>query len=178
MKSVKFACSRYVPWFLSFYLVFFFRPTHALSQNSPASYTVLTSSKYSATPLRMNEVNRTAIRHFRANFSSTGNEQWYKVDDFYMANFFDGQIRGKAYYKSRGGFAFCMKFYDATLLDPDTRFLIMKKFENYKIDVVTEITNLEEKFYFIKIKSSTNIKTLKVLDGNIEVTEDFSNAGT
>ena len=177
MKSVKFACSRYVPWILSFFSALLLVPTHSFSQQSSTLSAFFTSSKYSTTPLRMNEVRRNAVRHFRANFSNTGNENWFRTDDFYVAVFFDGQMRVKAYYDTKGVFDYCVKYYNAPLLNADIRLAIMKKFEDYKIDVVTEVTNLEEQIYFIKIKTNTNIKTLKVVNGSIEVTEDYVNVG-
>ncbi|HTS44751.1 MAG TPA: hypothetical protein VMH01_10165 [Puia sp.] len=178
MKSIKFGYGRYVPWILSFFSALFFLPPHSLSQQSSTPNAFFTSSKFSTTPLRMNEVRRNAVRHFRANFSNTGNENWFRTDDFYVAVFFDGQMRVKAYYDTKGAFDYCVKYYNAPLLNADIRLAIMKKFESYKIDVVTEVTNLEEQIYFIKIKTNSNIKTLKVVNGSIEVTEDYINIGT
>ncbi len=53
----------------------------------------------------------------------------------------------------------------------------MKKFPGHTIDVVTEISNGEDQFYIIKITSADNFKTLKIVAGNIEVTEDLQIAG-
>jgi len=174
MKSIKFRNFRYVPWFLSVLCVLFISISVA-SQNSFSSGNIYTSNRYSAPPLRMNEVRNNAARHFKNHFSANGTEKWYKLDEFLMVSFTDGQVLTKAYYTSKGFFSFFVKYYTEELLNPDTRFLIMKKFEGYKIDVITEINNLQEKFYFIKIKNSSSIKTLKVVNENIEVTEDFVN---
>ena len=174
MKSIKFGYSRYVPWLFAI-LSIFFVSSRSVSQNSSSSNNIFASSRSIPPPLKMNEVRTNAARHFRNHFSANGNERWYKVDEFYMASFIDGQVITKAYYSSKGVFAFSVRYYTQELLSPDTRFLILKRFDGYKIDVITEISNLQEKFYFIKIKNATNIKTLKVINDNIEVVEDFVN---
>lgn len=128
--------------------------------------------------MRLNEINARAARHFATHFSANSNEKWTIIDGFYIASFSDAQVRTEAFYTIRGSFAYCVKYYAEAMLSQDIRLAIMKKFEAHKIDVVTEISNLVDKLYFIKIKSDTDTKTLKVLNGEIEVEEEFRNAGT
>jgi hypothetical protein len=176
MKSTGFGNRRCLPWFFPLFSLLFFLPGLAISQSAsdPATFA---NAKPGDPPLRLNEVNGAAARHFMNHFSGDGPEKWIRADNFYVAIFTDGQKKAKAYYDSRGGFIYCIKYYLADQLDRDTRSAILKEFEGYEIDVVTEITNLRDRLYFIKIKNSLNIKTLRIADGDIEVTEDYKNAG-
>jgi hypothetical protein len=177
MKSIKFGSNRYVPWWPACTLLFiqFFLPSSSNSQYLSLPQKVLLSAASANPELRLNEINSRASRHFKTHFSPEDREKWIKEDNFYIANFKEGRIRAKAYYDLKGWFAYCMKTYSGNLLTGDIRSAILQKFAGYAIDVVNEITDLEHPFYLIKIKSSTNIKTLRVLDGNVEVLEDFSN---
>ncbi len=181
MKSIKFGYHRYVPW-LSASFFFLFYSSFVLQAIGQASlpfdlnsFTVL--SKPSDKDLRLNEINSHAARHFGKHFTSVLTEKWIKTDDYYIASFLESGTPSKAYYDLKGRFKFYIKSYSVEKLQKDVASLISKQFSGYKIDVVTEISTLEEHFYIIKIKNDSNIKTLKVAEGNIEVIEDFVNAG-
>jgi hypothetical protein len=127
--------------------------------------------------LRINEVNAKAARHFANHFISDGQEKWTIIDGFYIASFILGGVRTEAFYTSRGGFAYTVKYYQADLLKEDIRTAVLKKYQDHIIDVVTEISILSDQVYFIKIKNSSNIKMIRIAGKEMEVTEDFANAG-
>jgi hypothetical protein len=160
------------------YSIFIF-PGHTRAQSQKPNEPNQSSSTAanSGQRLRINEISAKAARHFATHFSTANNEKWTILDGFYIASFSDTQVRTEAFYTVRGNFAYCVKYYGDGMLNQNIRLAIMKKYEGHKIDVVTEISNLEEKLYFIKIKSSTDTKTLKILNGEIEVEEEFRNDG-
>ena len=128
--------------------------------------------------LRINEVNAKAARHFANHFASDGTEKWAIIDGFYIASFSQGNVKTEVFYNSRGGFAYTVKSYPADLLLVDIKLAILRKFQDHIIDVITEISNLSEKLYYIRIKNSSNIKMLKIVGNEMEITEDFANGGT
>ncbi len=180
MKSIKFSKSRYVPWIMTFFCFFavLYIPIPASCQNTHLLNTSSVLTTAVSPGLKMNEVSSRAARHFMKNFPTTPTEKWTRVDDFYVASFTDGSIPVKAYYNAKGVFAHCVKSYPGALLNDEIRFSILKKFEGYNIDVVTEINNLEQQLYFIKIRNDNNFKTLKIVNNTIEITEDLSYIGS
>jgi hypothetical protein len=141
---------------------------NAIGQNS-------VKSKYAN--LRMNEVNIHAVRHFLDNFSGADGVIWNREDDYYVASFHAGHSIDKAYYKSNGNFAFCIKHYLAEDLDGGLKSAVLKEFPGSRIMLVTELTNLDNQTYYINIKSGTFIKTLRCNDEGIEITESITDAG-
>ncbi|HEX4849592.1 MAG TPA: hypothetical protein VFV08_02245, partial [Puia sp.] len=167
---------------MTFSLVFLLlvATTNAKSQGQPSpsnNYTYFASSNIIDPPLRMNEINARAMRHFKNHFLQVDDEIWTRTNDFFVATFTEKGIITKVYYHTHGAFAYYVKYYAAISLNPQTRSMIMKKFPDYSIDVVTEVGNLDAQILFIKIKTSSNIKTLQVLNDNIEVTEEYVNGG-
>ena len=180
MKSVETKYDRLLA--LTFSLVFLLLVAISSSKSqSPSSasnnYNYFASSGTIGPPLRMNEINARAMRHFKNHFIQIDDEIWTRSNDFFVATFTEKGIFTKVYYHAHGAFAYYIKYYAVTSLNPLTRSMIMKKFPDYSIDVVTEVGNLDAEILFIKIKSSSNIKTLQVLNDNIEVTEDYVNGG-
>jgi hypothetical protein len=164
------------------YVIFFLFP---LALNLPAQPGYSQSSTISnpSNPgiqrfLRINEVNAKAARHFEKHFIGDGSEKWTILDGFYIASFSQGAVRTEAFYTSRGGFAYTVKYYPAAFLKEDIKLAILKKFQDHFIDIITEISNLNDKLYYIKIKSNSNIKMVKVIGNEMEITEDYANGGT
>jgi len=120
--------------------------------------------------LRMNEVNSFAAKHFLTNFSEATSVSWISESDFYIARFNDGHSTGRAYYKKNGNFTCCIKHDPVEELDKQIKSAIFDKFPGCKILIVTEITNLERKGYYINIKCGEYLKTLIYNDEGIRVT--------
>ena len=168
-----------VPWRIVAFLLFSFATivfaTNAFSQNyfSGNRYYPSTHNKY----LLLNEVNRHAARHFRDNFSTEGNEHWVRDQNYLIASFSSGELSQKVYYTQKGAFKCVEKIYGEQNLGRDLRSTIHKKFGDYHIKAVIEVSDLEKSVYFIKIVSPGYIKTLKYQEGRLEVTENFINGG-
>jgi len=180
MKPSNFRCREYVPWMtyslILFFILLFSFPPSLSSQNYSSSGT---SQVNNTKPvyLRMNEVNSKASRHFRDHFLIDRTEKWTRERGLYIASFNKSNITTKVYYDLTGFFEYQVKYYGEYDLENDIRLAVLKKFEGYEIKSVIEINNLEKGTYFIKIANTTNIKTVKFLDGRMEVLESFINAG-
>ena len=127
--------------------------------------------------LRMNEVNSYAAKHFLTNFSEATSVSWIRESDFYIARFNEGNATGRAYYKKNGNFTCCIKRDPVDELDKKIKSAIVEKFPGCKIMIVTEISNLERKGFYINIKCGEYIKTLLYNDEGIQVTENIKDAG-
>ena len=127
--------------------------------------------------LRINEVNARAARHFANHFNSEGNEKWVILDGFYIASFTTDGVRTEAFYTSRGGYAYTVRYYQANRLNENIRLAVLRRYKDHSIDVVTEISNYTGQVYFVKIKNSSNIKMVRITGNEMEVTEDFANIG-
>ena len=123
--------------------------------------------------LRMNEVNVHAVRHVLKHFSPSSTVKWFQNDEHYIANFSEGDSTDKVYYKINGNFDFCIKYYRSNALEAKLKSAVLRKFPGCEILTVTELTDLERKQLYIKIKDGVYIRTLSCSDEGIEVTDDI-----
>jgi len=56
--------------------------------------------------------------------------------------------------------------------------MIGRRFPDYRIDVVTEITDGEKTIYLVKLVNASCIRTLSVCDGKMEIIEDLTNGSS
>lgn len=126
----------------------------------------------------LNEINIRAFRHFRRRYAcgATG-EYWFKSAEGYQVSFNLGGHHQLAFFDTHGIFLYSMKCYDGKEIPRETGELIKRKFPDYKIDVVTEITDGAKTFYRVQIINPSFVKTISMVDDRIEVTEDLINGG-
>jgi len=143
----------------------------------PASYRIEDEGTVIASNVPLNEINPHVFRHFRKHFLSVAEESWVKTADSYIISFTKNARRNEAHYSLRGGFLYSMKFYAGSEIGNEPGAQIRKKYPDYKIDVVTEITDGEKVFYLVTIENPASVKTLSVCDGKLEVLNDLINGG-
>jgi hypothetical protein len=126
----------------------------------------------------LNEINTRAFRRFHRLFpAGTADEYWFKSDQGYQVSFVMKDCRQQAWFDPRGVYLYSLKFYAGMKIPRSAGDLIRKKYADYRIDVVTEITDGEETFYLVKLINPSFVKTLCVSNGAIDVLEDLVNAG-
>jgi hypothetical protein len=125
----------------------------------------------------LNEINIHAFRHFHRRWPVVSGESWIKSEDGYVVSFTEGSLHHQAHFDRRGGYLYSLKYYSGKEISRNLEGIIRKKYGDYTVDVVTEITDGEKTFYLIKIENSSSVKTLSVCDGKIEVLEELVNGG-
>ena len=144
----------------------------------PAAYRYNDPGNSISCNVPLNEINIHAYRYFHRMFPmATSDEYWFKSAEGYQVSFVLEGLRHQAYFDSRGGFLYSLKYYSGTKLQQSTASLVNRKYPDYQIDVVTEITDGDRSFYLVKILNPSAVKTLSVCDGKIEVLEELINGG-
>jgi hypothetical protein len=151
---------------------------HAQNQISPAVYAYNDPGSSISCNVPLNEINIHAYRHFHRRFSSgiTG-EHWFKSAEGYQVSFVREALRHQAYFDPRGGYLYSLKYYAGTKMPAGQAEMVRKTYPDYRIDVVTEITDGEKTFYLVKIVNPASVKTLSLCDGKIELLEELVNGG-
>lgn len=147
------------------------------SQALPASYKIGGEGNSLTSNVPLNEINIHAYRHFRKRWPAVTGETWVKGAEGYIVSFIEKSLRCQARFDTRGGFLYSLKYYAGSAISSDLAGLIRKKYPDYGIDVVTEITDGEKVLYLVKIESLSSVKTLSVTDGQVEVLEELINGG-
>jgi len=128
-----------------------------------------------AQPNYRNDINIHAYRYFHKNWPSVVGEVWSKTGDGYAVSFTESSFRNRAFFNPRGGFLFALKCYSAEKISPELAGIVEKKYPDYRIKVVTEITDGNKIFYRVTIENVASVKTLSIIDGKPEVIEDLVN---
>ena len=126
----------------------------------------------------LNELNIHAYKHFHRIFSSgVTAEYWLKTADGFQASFMQNDRQHKAYFDRHGYFKFSLTYYEGKEIPRLAGELIQSRYPDYRINVVTEIYDGERTSYLVRVVNASNIKTLAVYDGQIEVMEEMVNGG-
>lgn len=155
-------------------------PVLAIAQNQYAhttSYDPAGEGAGITSNVPLNEINIHAFRHFHRRFPAVSGESWVKSADGYIVSFMEDAFRHQAHFDSKGAFLYTVTYYTGKNLSRDCMGSVNKKFPDYAIGVVTEISNGEKTFYFVRIANKSFAKTLSIIDGKIEVVEDLINGG-
>lgn len=142
----------------------------------PAVYTYNESGSPITSNVPLNEISSSAYRHFQKLFpAGTTNEYWYVSADGYQVSFMKDNHHHQAFFDRHGAYRYSLLYYPGKEIPRVPGDLIKAKYPEYKIDVVTEITDGEKTFHLVKIVNPVSIKTLSVCDGRIELLEDLIN---
>lgn len=159
-------------------VVALFAPVLAIAQENlhPAVSTYNEGGSAISSNVPLNEINSHAYRHFQRLFpSGATNEYWFVSADGYQVSFqLDGR-QHQAFFDKHGAFRYALEYYPGKEIPRNSGDLIRANYPDYRIDVVTEITDGEKTFFLVKIISPFSIKTLSVADGKIDVLEELIN---
>lgn len=147
-------------------------PFFALGQNDihPAAYTYNDQGNTISSNIPLNEINSHAWRHFHHNFpTATGDESWYYSTQGYQVSFTLNGRPYQAYFDTHGYYRYSLHHYAGKEIPREPGELIRRKYPDYQLNVVTEITDGEKIVYLVRLVSPTRIKTISLCDGEIQV---------
>jgi hypothetical protein len=153
--------------------------TFAQQENiTPVAYRYEAPGQDFSSNVPLNELNIHAYKHFHRIFSSgVTAEYWVKTADGYQASFMQNDRQHKAYFDRHGYFKYSLSYYEGKDIPRLAGELIHLRYPDYRINVVTEIYDGERTSYLVRVVNATNIKTLAVCDGQVEVMEEMVNGG-
>ncbi|HRI21347.1 MAG TPA: hypothetical protein PLA68_10335 [Panacibacter sp.] len=119
-------------------------------------------------------INQKALKDFSKSFKNVVNPSWYKdVRGNYIANFLEGSIDTKAVYDSKGRWLYNLLTYAEDKLPFEIRDLVKRTYYDFDILVCHEYTIEGGPVYIIKMQDEKNLRTVKIVAGEMIVTEDY-----
>ncbi|HTE28931.1 MAG TPA: hypothetical protein VK666_01050, partial [Chryseolinea sp.] len=73
-----------------------------------------------------------------------------------------------------GNWSGTTRIYNETKLPRDIRRIVKSTYYDYAIKSVSEVTAAQKLMYFVKIQDSVTLKTVRVMDGDMQVIEEFN----
>lgn len=131
---------------------------------------------YNNTPKFIGHVvapNFRADRNFKRQFKHIDNVSWQKKEDGYRVCFTDNGIRYMVDYDKKGNWVSTIKSYDETKLSVQIANSVKTGFLGYSIVWVIELKVRDATAHLVKIENKESLKTVRVLNDELDVIEDY-----
>lgn len=120
------------------------------------------------------DVNTKAERNFTKTYTNATGKQWYLLNDRrLMVHFFDNDIQTKVYYNKKGNRLAMIRYYTEDKLPNEVRHPIKATYYDFNIFLVIEVTVGNQTAYLVKIEDKTCTKTIRVMNGEMDVIEEI-----
>lgn len=121
----------------------------------------------------LNEHNTNAMRHFMTTYGENVNENWSTKSDGYRASFKKDGVTYLVDYNKKGNWNSTIRIYNQAQLPKDIRRIVRSSYYDYNIVSVSELTIGKTVAYFVKIQDEVSLKTVRVMDNDMAVIEDY-----
>jgi hypothetical protein len=118
-------------------------------------------------------VNTRALKDFNKTFKGIDDANWFKTKEGFIAEFNKDGIFTRVDYDRKGRNIAMIRRYGEDKLPKDVRHLVKSNYYDYNIYLIIEVTYNNIKAYLVKIEDEKNLKTIRVIDGEWDVYEDF-----
>lgn len=118
-------------------------------------------------------VSTKAVKNFSKAFKTTVNATWFETNDGFMAKFKKDDIETKVFYDTKGRWIGNVRNYQEKDLPKEIRHMVKSKYYDYNIFLVQEVTVGDNMAYLVKIEDKTSLKTIRIVDGEMEEYEAF-----
>jgi len=123
------------------------------------------------------EVSERVLKAFQETFTQAKDVVWQEYDNFYQANFKQGEIQIRAQYDHEGWLIKTIRYYGEKQLLPNILSKLKKKYGNKEIFGVTETTSSDEVSFLITIRDEKDYYIVKSdIYGNLERKDKFERA--
>ncbi len=143
------------------------------SDYHPAAYSYNDEGNAVTSNVPLNEINAHAWRNFHRLFpNAAGEEKWMSSIEGYKVSFNMLGHQYQAWFGNHGAYRYSLHCYAGKEIPREPGDLIRRKYPEYQLNIVTEITDGEKTVYLVRLVSAIRIKTLSVCDGDMRVVED------
>lgn len=134
--------------------------TKAPATNPPASTSSL-------------NVNAKALKDLRKQYTQAGSAHWSEIESGFLAEFSANDIQTKVFYDLKGRWTGTLRTYQEDKLPANIRHMVKSHYYDYDIFVVNEVRVEDKKVYLVKIEDKKNIKTIRVMDDEMDEYESL-----
>ena len=121
----------------------------------------------------LNNVDAKALRHFATLYENASEIRWAILPGGFRVHFVNAGIDTRIYYTKKGAPEATVRYYFEKDMPHEVRHIIKTTYYDFSIFCVTEITMAGKTAYLVKIEDRTCWKTVKVVDNEMEITENI-----
>jgi hypothetical protein len=120
--------------------------------------------------------NERAIIKFGKFFPNASSESWTKTKNGFAVRFTADNMQQLVFLTKRGNVVASIKYYTEKQLPADVRMIIRYGYPDYSIKSVREVNAANATAYLVTIEDATSWKTIRVVNGETDVYEEFKKA--
>jgi hypothetical protein len=134
------------------------------------------------TKISMNEfeaISPRALKNFADTYKNVSGERWAKVKGGFSVLFTLNDIRTAILYDSRGHWVGSIKYYNEEKMIHEVRHIVKSTYYDYNIIYAQEVETADTKgmpTYIICLEDKTNIKMVRICDGEMSVWKEYTRA--
>ena len=120
-----------------------------------------------------------ALRDFAYTHKNVTGESWMKLKDGFSVRFNSEGVRTTIYYDKKGNWTGSIKIYGEEKMLRDVRHVVKSAYYDYNIVYAQEIETTDSDgvpTYVVCVDDKTNIKMIRIRDGEMSVWKEFTKA--
>ena len=122
-----------------------------------------------------NEISTKAVRNFIRDYRNVTDAEWFRSPSGSFVVYFTSDIiNNTIYYNKEGDAELIIRYYYEEKLPREVRHLVRSNYYDFSIYHVSEFTSNGKTAYLVVLEDKTSWKKIKVVDGEIEVINEFS----
>ena len=114
-----------------------------------------------------------AVKRILDRYTNVTNLHWYAVENNLIAKFLNDSLETKLYFNNKGFWRETVTSFANSQIPSSISDAVKSDYRDFKIIVAYKIETFATMVYMIKIENKKLLKTLKIKDGGIEVTNDY-----
>ena len=127
----------------------------------------------------MNElaISPRAVKDFMNTHKNVTGESWMKTKDGFSVRFNSDDVRTTIYYDKKGNWSGSIKIYGEEKLLREVRHVVKSTYYDYNIVYAQEIETIDSEgvpTYVVCVDDKTNIKMIRIRDGEMSVWKEFT----
>jgi len=122
----------------------------------------------------INDININAVSDFTRSFSNIRDQKWYTISDGFIASFTQKGVQTKVVYDLRGQRHCVLSAFNEIQMPVKVKEIVKSRYRDFNILVAYEIKYDSSTVYIMEIETKTQIKILKMTNGEIEVTAHYT----
>jgi hypothetical protein len=118
-------------------------------------------------------VHTRALKDFGKNYKDAAKANWIRIQDGFVAKVKEVGVDIKVYYDRKGRWNATIRTYDEGKLPKDIRKIVKSTYYDYSITQINEVTVGDKTAYLVRVEDQETFKTIRIIDGEMDVYEDF-----
>lgn len=122
----------------------------------------------------LKSISKKAFENFSKNFKGASDIHVSNKNKEIFVYFYQDGIANRVGYDKKGHWNHTIRYYGENMLPKDVRQIVKSTFYDFNIFGVTEVTVGNKTAHLVNIEDKTSWKTVKVVDGEMEVMQEYT----